>query len=116
MNDKRYILFAFNGDPMCFIHVMLTAFDMEKRGFDVRVVIEGSATRLIKDLEDGSPLTELYHRFRKSGLIGCVCKACAKKMGAQDAAVRQGLVLSGEMNGHPSMARYIDEGYQIITF
>jgi len=26
------------------------------------------------------------------------------------------LPLCGEMKGHPSMARYIDAGYEIITF
>ena len=27
---KKYALFAFNGDPMCFIHVILNALDLMK--------------------------------------------------------------------------------------
>jgi hypothetical protein len=28
----------------------------------------------------------------------------------------QGLPLCSEMTGHPSLAKYIDAGYQVITF
>jgi hypothetical protein len=28
---KKIALFVFNGDPMCFIHVLLNALDMEEK-------------------------------------------------------------------------------------
>ena len=40
---KKFALFVFNGDPMCFIHVLLNALDMRDKGYDARIVIEGSA-------------------------------------------------------------------------
>ena len=40
---KRLVLVAFNGEPVCLDHVLLNALDMEERGFDVKLVIEGSA-------------------------------------------------------------------------
>ena len=46
----KTVLFVFNGDPMCFIHVLLNALDMQARGDECRVVVEGSATRLIPEL------------------------------------------------------------------
>jgi len=115
--NKKYVLFAFNGDPMCFVHVMLTALDMKKRDFDVRVVIEGSATKLVSYLaREDSPFGGLYNDFRSSGLVECVCKACANKTGSLDSARDQGYKLCDELLGHPSMARFIEDGYTVITF
>ena len=42
---EKVALFAFKGEPMCFIHVLLNALDMSKRGYEVKIVIEGAATR-----------------------------------------------------------------------
>ena len=47
---KKVVLFAFNGDFMCFIHVLLNALDMHEKSYDVKIVIEGSATKLVPEL------------------------------------------------------------------
>ena len=39
---KRVVLAAFNGESMCFVHVLLNALDMKERGYEVKVVIEWS--------------------------------------------------------------------------
>jgi hypothetical protein len=49
-------------------------------------------------------------------LIDCVCNACAEKLGVIAAVRELNLPLCAEMKGHPSMARYVEEGYEIITF
>ncbi len=48
---KKVALFVFNGDPMCFIHVLLNALDMQERGYEGKIVIEGAATKLIPELK-----------------------------------------------------------------
>lgn len=115
---KKIALFAFNGEPMCFAHVLLNAFDMKQKGIDVRIVMEGSATRLVKDLhEDESlPFAKLYTKAVAAGLIDAVCDACSAKMGSKESAVAQGLKLSSEMSGHPSVSRYLEEGFEVMTF
>lgn len=114
---KKAVLFVFNGDPMCFIHVLLNALDMDSKGFDCRVVIEGAATQLIPDLAGPDhPLHKLWEKTKTAGLVDGVCRACSQKMGTLEAAEQQGLTLLDEMNGHPAMARYRAEGYEIITF
>ena len=42
---KKIVLFAFNGEFICFMHVLLNALDMNKKGYDVRIVIEGAANK-----------------------------------------------------------------------
>lgn len=113
----RFALFAFNGDPMCFIHVILNALDLREKGNEVKVIIEGSATKLAKEFEnENNPFHKLYRRLSESGLVDCFCKACSRKMGSLEEVERLGFETCAEMMGHPSMARYIQLGYTIITF
>ncbi len=115
--NQRVVLVAFNGEAMCFVHVLLNALDMKEKGYEVKVVIEGSATKLVNGLTDETnPFSKLYRNVREQGLIDCVCKACASKMGALEGIEAQGLPLCNEMKGHPSLAGYMEQGYQVITF
>jgi hypothetical protein len=114
---KKIAIFAFNGEVMCFTHVMLNALDMKRKGYDIKLVIEGSATKHVKELADpGKPLAKIYGRVKEAGLIDCVCQACANQTGSLDSAKEQNLSLCNEMSGHPSMARYMEEGYEVIVF
>ena len=73
---------------------------------------------LIKGLAEMEGVTfhDLYEKVRAADLIDCVCRACSAKMGVLEQIEEQGLYLSDEMQGHPSISRYIDEGFEIITF
>ena len=114
---RKTALFVFNGDPMCFIHVLLNGLDMKARDYDIRIIIEGAATALIPALEkQENPLNGLWQKAKQSDLIEGACKACAKKMGTADLAKELGLSLLDGMNGHPGMAEYQKAGFEIITF
>lgn len=114
---KKYALFAYNGEAMCFVHVMLYALDFNEKGYEVKIIIEGSATKLIKELsEPEAPFSNLYSQIKEKGLIDCVCKACATKMGTLKNAEAQGLTIKGDLKGHPSMESYLKEDYEAITF
>ena len=114
---KKIALFVFNGDPMCFIHVLLNGLDLQARGHTVKIVMEGSATALVKDIDAaGNPLRPLWEKALDLDLVEGVCKACATKMGARDAAQALGLKQLDEMSGHPAMASFIAAGYDIISF
>ena len=114
---KKVALFAFNGDPMCFIHVLLNALDMHAKGQEPRIILEGAATRLIPELDKpGNPLQAFWIKARNLDLIDGVCKACSNKMGTLAAAEDQNLTVLDEMSGHPSMARYRAEGFEVISF
>lgn len=114
---KKFALFVFNGDPMCFIHVLLNALNMSDKGYEAKIIIEGAATQLVPELEKkGHPLHQLWKRAKSQRLVDGVCKACAKKMEIISEAKNQGLPLLEDMLGHPGMARYRDAGFEIITF
>lgn len=114
---NKYALFVFNGDPICFIHVVLNALDMHAKGEDVKIIIEGASVKLIPELvKPGNPLHGLWKKCLDAGLIEGVCKACSSKLGTLDDAKVQGLTLLGDMSGHPGMSAYRSQGYEIITF
>ena len=114
---KKVALFAYNGEFMCFIHVLLTVLDMHERGYDAKIVIEGAATKLVPELaEEANPMHGLYEKAKGFDLIDGACKACSNKMGVLQEIEAQGLRLLDEMSGHPSMARYLEEGFEVITF
>jgi hypothetical protein len=114
---EKFALFVFNGDMSCFIHVLLNALDLNERGHEVRIVIEGSATKLIPELSrEGTPLFRLYKRAREQDLIHGTCRACSMKMNVIKAAEEEGLTLLDDMSGHPSMGLYLERGFKIITF
>ena len=115
--EKKAALFAFNGDAMCFIHVLLNAMDMHHRGYEVLTVIEGSATALLPQLaKPENPLHQLWEKSKSEGLIHGVCRACSTKMGTLKEAEAQGLTILDDMSGHPGMGSLRDRGYEIITF
>ena len=114
---KKVALFAFSGEPVCFMHVLLNALDMSEREYEVKVVIEGSATGLVPELaKEDHPMHRLYEKAKGLDLIDGACKACSNKMGALEAVKAQGLRLLDEMSGHPSIARYRQEGFEVMTF
>jgi hypothetical protein len=116
-NGGRIALFVFNGDPMCFIHVLLNALDMHAKGVEARIIVEGAATQLIPQLENQeNPLHQLWQKVKQLELVEGACKACSQKMGTDRDAKAQGLALLDDMTGHPGMAFYRRRGFEIITF
>jgi hypothetical protein len=117
MPMKKIALFAFNGELMCFVHVLLNAIDMNEKGYQVKIVVEGSATKLVPELaRKDNPMYRLYEKAKGLDLIDGACKACSNKMGTLEAIKSEGLRLLDDMSGHPGMARYQEEGFEIITF
>jgi hypothetical protein len=113
---KKVAVFAFSGDPASFAHAMLTAMDMKDRGYDVKAVIEGDATKLLSLLRNETkPYADVYRRFRDSGLIDCVCRACATKNGVVPVVIEQNLKFVDDMAGHPAIAAYMERGYEVLT-
>jgi hypothetical protein len=114
---KKVALFAFNGDFMCFIHVLLNGLHLKQNGDEVKIVIEGSATKLIPELaKEGNPMFQLYQQAKEQNLIDGACRACSAKMEVTSAVEQEGLSFLDEMSGHPSMARYLNNGFEIISF
>lgn len=117
MKNSKTALFAFRGDAMCFIHVLLNAMDMNEKGHETTIVFEGESVTLIPEMEkDGHFLNMLYLKAKNLGLFYGACKACSAKLKVDKAVQEAGIDLVGDMSGHPSMADFMDKGFTVITF
>ncbi|MDD2558640.1 MAG: cytoplasmic protein [Desulfuromonadaceae bacterium] len=114
---KKVAMFVFNGEPMCFVHVLLNALDMKDKGYEVKIILEGASVKLVPELiKEGSPLKGLWQKCLQADLVEGVCKACSAKLGTLAATQDQKLTLLDAMFGHPSIAAYRDNGFEILTF
>jgi len=117
MSESKTVLFAFRGDPLCFIHVLLNSIDMNQRGQEGKIILEGESVTLVGQMaEPGHFLNQLYEKAKSMDLFLGACKACATKLKALEAVEKEGIPLIGEMAGHPAMGEYTAKGYQVITF
>jgi hypothetical protein len=110
---KKYAYFVFKGELMCFMHVLLNALDMNEKGIEAKIILEGASVKLIQELEESK--NPLYIKAKEKGLIDGVCKACSAKMGVLEYNEKSGIPILGEMSGHPAMEAYTSKGYDIIT-
>lgn len=117
MEKPRVAIFAFNSDPVVFAHCLLNGLDMQAKGWDVKLIIEGDATKQVSLLRNETkPFASLWRKAKNAGLIDCVCEACARKNTVIPAVMEQGLKLGNDMDGHPGIARYMEQGYQVLIF
>ena len=112
-----YCLYAFNGELLCFVHVLLNALDMADKGTEVIVVFEGMSVKLVPELEkESNPFHALYKQAKDRGLIDGACKACSSKLGVLAEVEASGIPLLDGMSGHPPMSGYMVRGYTVLTF
>ena len=113
---RKIAIFAFKGNPICFVHVLLNAIDLHEKGGEVKIVLEGEAIKLIVALRKPErPFHALYEKVKGLELIDAVCRACAIKMDALEVAEAEGFEIADDMAGHAGMAPYIEKGYEIVT-
>lgn len=110
---EKIAFFPFKGEKMCFMHILLNALDLHEKGVPVKIIMEGEAVKLIKELEEEE--NKLYKKVKDLGLFDSICKACSAKMGVLDYNEKCGIPLKGDLQGHPAMYEFIKEGYKIIT-
>jgi hypothetical protein len=114
---KKIAVLAFRGEKSCFMHALLNVVDMNDRGFDVTLIMEGQSLKLLSEItKKEDKLFSLYNTVKTKGLISAVCRGCAKMLGTLEIAEKEKSPVIGDMKNHVSLARYIEEGYEIVTF
>lgn len=113
----RVLLMSRSYEDSAMLHLLLNALDMHEKGFEVKIMFEEAATKYVVELNaDQKPFSGFYKKARELKLIAAVCQGCAKMTGSLEAAKEQGLPVVGDMKGHPSLAEYLKEGYQILIY
>lgn len=116
MSKNKTAIFAFRGDPMCFIHVLLNGLDLHEKGHEGIIILEGEALNLVGPMaKQDYGLYGLYRKAKEAGIIYGACRACSAKLKVTDDIEGEGIPYLDDMAGHPSMSAFIEKGYRVIT-
>jgi len=99
------------------VHALLYAQELYEKGHAVRLMFDGAGTTWIEELTNPASehmLKTQYEAFQKLGVTEIVCDYCAGAFGVHDALQTRQLPLDGAYQGHPSLAKWIEAGYQVL--
>lgn len=89
--------------------------DAKQANLDAELILDGAGTRWVRELaKPESKMRGLFEEVRDK--VTGVCEYCAGAFGVTEAVHASGLPFASEFDGHPSLARRIAEGRQVVTF
>jgi len=101
-------------------NALAAAYDLKEKQQEVAILFQGAGTRWAGQLTDpGHPANVLYAAVADR-VVGVSC-GCADVFGARADAESNGFRLIRDnavpgTSGLPSLARYVSEGYTVLTF
>ena len=99
------------------VHAFLYAQELKEHGHDVVLIFDGAGTEWAEELsnpESQSKLKAMYEQLKQAGIVEVVCDFCANAFEFKDRLAQRQLPLVAEYAGHPSIAKWVDQGYQLI--
>jgi len=99
------------------VHALLYARELKEHGHEVRLVFDGAGTEWAEELSNPaseSKIKPMYDEFKKLGISEVICDFCAGAFGVKEKLQGRQLPLTAEYEGHPSIAQWADQGYEII--
>jgi hypothetical protein len=97
------------------VNALETAKEFKGAGDSVALVFDGAGTRWIGELAKPDHRSHRLYAEVKDVIAGA-CAFCAVAFQAKEAVQREGITLLDEHDRHPSLRKYVAEGYQVITF
>lgn len=94
------------------IHVLLYGQELHEAGYQVQIMFDGAGTTWIKEFQNPeNKYHDVYKHVQKLGIIAGACEYCANAFGVAEEVKVSGISLIGEIGRHPSLVKYIKEGY-----
>jgi hypothetical protein len=116
---RKLLLVVFTNDACRRNHAFMYAIECAQHGHTVRLILDGEAVQCLRARE--GRFATLFDEAAALGLLEGVCKTAAggcgdasRDLGAL--AQNSGLPLLDSMRGHGGVARFVDEGYEVVVF
>jgi hypothetical protein len=100
------------------VHALLYARELHEHGHRVVLLFDGAGTEWADewtDPESTNKLTPMYRELHELGITEIICDFCAGAFDVKERLSGRNITLTGEFNGHPSIAKWADRGYSIIV-
>jgi len=98
-------------------HALLYSQELLDHGHEVVLVFDGAGTHwanVWSNLETEGKFRKLYLELRKSGVTEVICDYCATAFKERVHLDARQANFKGDYKGHPSIAKYANDGYQIL--
>ena len=96
-------------------NALTSAKEFKEEDHEVTVIFDGAGTRWVGELSDPEHKYNKQFESVKDEVEGA-CAYCAKAFGVKEDVQVSGRRAHGEFKRHPSLAKLVSEGYQVITF
>lgn len=99
------------------VHALLYATELKEKGYDVVLIFDGAGTEWAEELSNPDSQTKLlrmYTTFKKKGIQEIVCDFCAGAFGVKGKLNKRQCPLLSEYKGHPSIEKWVKQGYQLL--
>lgn len=99
------------------VHALLYSKELKEHGHEVKLVFDGAGTEWASEWlnpESTDKLKPMYEELKKSGVTQIICDFCATAFKVKENLEKEKAVTTAEYQGHPSIAKWADEGYEIV--
>jgi len=96
------------------VNALETAREFAEADDELMLIFDGAGTTWVPALED--PTHDYHDLYQSVREHAAVCDYCSSAFDVADAVDAAGLDTLDEHDGHPSIRRLVDEGYEVITF
>lgn len=99
------------------LHALLYAKELKEGGYPVTLIFDGAGTGWAQAMRDPkNKLHGKYAELKKLGVVEEICDFCAGAFKVKDGLKRMSdATLVGEFEGHPSLKKWVGQGYQVIV-
>jgi hypothetical protein len=122
MAPRKLLFLLFTDDACRQNHALMYALELKEKGHDVKLVLEGLATRMMgarAESRTGSLLREAC----AAGLVAGACERASSGCASDDPgrkvtelARERGVALLNGLGGHADIEPFVREGYELVTF
>jgi hypothetical protein len=99
------------------VHALLYAADLAEHGHDVVLIFDGAGAGWVRELDKPEhPFHKHYLKIKQLGMTQEICDYCTDAHDLQQDMIDEQLrLLNGDYEGHPSIAKWVGRGYQVIV-
>ena len=97
------------------VNALEFAKELKEKDHEVGIIFAGAGTTFIPALENKD---HKAHGIYKSveDVIDGACEFCSNAFGVLDEVKKTNIELLSEFDNHPSLEKYIAQGYQVVTY
>lgn len=100
------------------LHALLYARELMDKGYDVALLFDGAGTEWaarFSRAQDDDSLAQMYHKIKSEDTAIVICDYCATAFAVKDVLQHNKETLTAEYSGHPSLVRWIEQGYEVLV-